>query len=181
MKILTPKKSNSAQNQPGKIKSAQRKSKRAKKAKLVTQTRKSKRNSHLSSQNQSTSQEETLLLEDIDSESHSQFTPTKLETPGKPFSQFDDSFNLKTHKSSIFKTPEKDDYILAGSQNVSPTAQFLDMTEAGKNKEGDDQDFLKRTKEVFRQEKLKNQEGGKILIRLDFGKRDLISSLFGYP
>jgi hypothetical protein len=51
------------------------------------------------------------------------------------FSDFDNTFKLKSHKSNIFKTPEKDDYILAGSQNVSPSAAFLEVNDNLKSKD----------------------------------------------
>ena len=102
-------------------------------------------------------------------------------TPAQEFNDFEDNFKLNTHKSNIFKTPEKDDYILACSQNISPSVQFMKMEPQAKSKDDQNIEFQKRTNAVFKQERMKNQESGKILIRLDFGRRDLISSLFGYP
>jgi len=120
-------------------------------------------------------------LIEINNQFITDFTSEEI-TPPNPFCiEFENSFKLKSHKSNIFKTPEKDDYILAGSQNVSPTTKFLKINEYSKSKADQNQEFLRRTNEVFRQQKLKNDQKGKILIRLDFGKRDLISSLFGYP
>ena len=89
---------------------------------------------------------------------------------------------MASHKSNIFKTPEKDDTILAASHNISPTAQYLDISDMNKRKNDHNIDFIRRTDEVFMKERILSKNNtGKMLIRLDFGKRDLISSLFGYP
>lgn len=179
-KKQTPKKLKQPQNKPGNKKSAQKTLKKAKKSHLASKVCKQNKEIHKKVSLFSSSQEETLVLEDIESESISKFTPRKLSPSAQPFANFEETFKLKTHKSNIFKTPEKDDYILVGSENVSPTAPFLQVNENLKSQDDQNIEFTRRTNEVFKQEKFKNQEGGKILIRLDFGRRDLISSLFGY-
>lgn len=115
MKIQSPNKSNSSQNKPGKIKSSRRRTKQVRTSKIVKRKRKSRKSQEEPIEISSPSQGETLELEDIESESISKFTPGKIEAQNQAFSEFEDNFKLKAHKSNIFKTPEKDDYILAGS------------------------------------------------------------------
>lgn len=70
------------------------------------------------------------MLEDIENVSVSKFTPNKHEPLADSYFDLDDNFKLSSHKCNIFRTPEKDDFILTESPNSSPTTQFLDLSDA---------------------------------------------------